>query len=202
MAEWGKRCHLPGRDKVSLCEKWKQNVPSCCGVLGLSGANISMAFLFWWRYQSRCCCTKDWYELCCSGTSRQGEGFWVCEENFHELQGQSSTITGTLLAQFFYPLALSNFSLCKDTTPAVTHTPYRWLKLLILWAGKGHERQRLVFISIFKCYGNTEIMITKTTDTETVLWSAFLSMSYFFWVLGFFIFYQNNQILHEVKGCI
>lgn len=202
MAEWGKRCHLPGRDEVSLCEKRKQNVPSCCGVLGLSGANISMAFLFWWRYQSRCCCTKDWYELCCSGTSRQGEGFWVCEENFHELQGQSSTITGTLLAQFFYPLALSNFSLCKDTTPAVTHTPYRWLKLLILWAGKGHERQRLVFISIFKCYGNTEIMITKTTDTETVLWSAFLSMSYFFWVLGFFIFYQNNQILHEVKGCI
>lgn len=122
MAEWGKRCHLPGRDKVSLCEKWKQNVPSCCGVLGLSGANVSMAFLFWWRYQSRCCCTKDWYELCCSGTSRQGEGFWVCEENFHELQGQSSTITGTLLAQFFYPLALSNFSLCKDTTPAVTRT--------------------------------------------------------------------------------
>lgn len=202
MVEWGKRWHLPGWDKIPLREKWKQNILSCCRVLGLSGAEVSMAVPFlvkipkslllhhglvWavlqWNQAPRRRVWSTWRELPWAAKSAL---------NYHRHPACSVVL---------YSCSQSFLSVQRHRSCGHTHTPYKWFKLLILWAGEGHERQRLVFISIFKCYGNPDIMIVKTSDNETVLWSAFLFVT-LLWVLGFLIFYQNNQILSKVKGCL
>lgn len=120
-----------------------------------------------------------------------------------ELQSSTLTYHRQLPAQFFHLLVLSNFFLYKGTAPLAMHTPYRWLKLFNLWAGKGHgrerERERLVLIYIFKCYGNTEIRIMNKIIIKLVHETHYLYIHiwflFFFLLLAFFL-----RGFYEVKG--
>lgn len=144
--------------------------------------------------------------ICCGGTAvpavapRAG---MCCTHVQRELQSSTLTYHRQLPAQFFHLLVLSNFFLYKGTAPLAMHTPYRWLKLFNLWAEKGHEREsqrerervreregeRLVLISIFKCYGNTEMMIMNRIIIKLFCEAHICTYIYFFFYYLAFIFF-------------
>lgn len=131
--------------------------------------------------------------ICCGETAVSAvapRAGMCCTHIERELQSSTLTYHRQLPAQFFHLLVLSNSFLYKGTAPLAMYTPYRWLKLFNLWAGKGHgrerERERLVLIYIFKCYGNTEIRIMNKIIIKLVHETHYLYIH--IWFLFFFCY--------------
>lgn len=148
MAELGKRFHFPGRGGI-LHSKKKEETKTFSAVTKFCG--------FMEQVSVRICCEDT--EVAAVAW-RAGMCFTRAER---ELQSELWIITGSCLLSFsiFLFSAISFYTkapLPQPCTHPIDDSSY-------LSYGLGRDvRDRLVLISIFKCYGNTENMITKTRN--------------------------------------
>lgn len=102
--------------------------------------------------------------ICCGGTAvpavapRSG---MCCTHVERELQSSVLTYHRQLPAQFFHLSSSANSFCTKAPLPWPCTHPIDDSSYLTYGLGRDTEREReqLVLIPIFKCYGNTEIMI-------------------------------------------